>query len=130
MSLGGAHLDDPPAVSALSGEMQLQLESATMGGKRGVERAACVHHEGVALSEKGTDLVESRMGDLWTGSPRDQETHAVAVDPMRFGRLTCLQLRRQVKVERRRCATRVKPLESWYSLCLERRLRCLRFVHN
>jgi hypothetical protein len=101
MSLRGAQLDDPPTVWTLSGEVKLQREGASMSGKRGVERAARVHHEGIALGEKRANLAESRMGDLRARSLRDQEAYAVASNATRFGRLARLQLRRQVKVKRR-----------------------------
>jgi hypothetical protein len=46
--------------------MQLQGEGASVGGKRGVERAARVHHEGIALDKECANLAEARMRDLWS----------------------------------------------------------------
>ncbi len=66
MSIGSAQLDNPPTIWTLSREVKLQGEGASLGGKRGVERAARVHHEGIALGEKRADLAELRMRDLRT----------------------------------------------------------------
>jgi hypothetical protein len=112
VTIGSAQFDDPPTVWTLSGEMHLQRERAGVGGKRGVERATRVDHEGIALLKKRADLAELRVGDLRARSPRDQEAYAVAANATRFGRLTRLQLRGQVKVERQMWETRLQPLGS------------------
>jgi hypothetical protein len=108
MPLRSAHLDDPLAIRALGREMQLQREVADVGRKRRVERAACIHHEGITFGEKRADLPESRVGDPWPRSLCDQKAYAVAANATRFGWLARLQFCRQVKVERRVRDTRIQ----------------------
>src|SRR5919112_274880 len=71
-----------------------------LGGERGVHGAAGVYDEGVAGTEELREVGEPGVDYAVVAQIRDHQADFVAAQSSRLRRLSCLQLRRQLEMER------------------------------